>query len=281
MNSFEYCKPKSVKEAIQLLAEKPATSHLLNGGTDLVIRMRQQITEPERVVDIGGIEELKKISFSKEEGLFIGACVSLADMAHHPALVEHYQCLADAAEMVGSGQIRNVATMAGNLCNASPLADTATPALVLEAVMIAEGETGTREIPIKEFFKNVRVTALEKTEIVKGIYIPYHEKAVGSFQKGSRRKEVDLSTVCVSALRYGEKVNVAIGAVAPTPIRLPKVEAYLKGKKVTSSHMEEIMKLVEEAIAPIDDVRSTKEFRIHLAKTLVQRCLVQIGLAEV
>ncbi|NBG89250.1 FAD binding domain-containing protein [Isachenkonia alkalipeptolytica] len=277
MKSFEYFKVKTVAEAIDRLKENPDGSHILNGGTDLVLRMRENHLHPDRIIDIRGIEELKEIRFSKEEGLFVGACVPLGEMAHHKSVVEHYSLLADAAELVGSGQIRNVATMAGNLCNASPLADTATPALVLKAVMIVEGSNGEKEIPVNEFFKGVRRTALEKTDVVKGVRIPYEEGLQGSFQKASRRKDVDLSTVCASGVKIGDEYRFALGAVAPTPLRLPKVESFLKGKEINEDTIKQALDLIDDEISPIDDVRSTKEFRVHLAKTLVQRCLEQMA----
>ncbi len=276
MKSFEYFKVKTVAEAISRLRDNPDGSHILNGGTDLIIRMKENHLHPDRVIDIRGIEGFSDINFSEKEGLFIGACVTLGEMAHHKSVVEHYSLLADAAEMVGSGQIRNAATMTGNLCNASPLADTATPALVLNAVVIVEGLTGEKEIPVNEFFKGVRRTSLEKTDVVKGIRIPYEANLQGSFHKASRRKDVDLSTVCASGVKIGDEYRLALGAVAPTPIRLPQVEKFLRGKEINQNTIKQALDLIDEEISPIDDVRSTKEFRTHLAKVLVQRCLEQM-----
>lgn len=168
MRNFDYFKPKSLKEASNLLVEYGEGAHILNGGTDLVVRMRDEITTPDVVVDIKGIEELQKIHFD-QEGLFVGATVKLSDMIHYEPLAENYDFLLDGAKSIGSGQVRNVATMVGNNCNASPLADTSTPLLVLDANFVVYGPDGEREISIHDFFTGVRRTSLKIGEIVTGV----------------------------------------------------------------------------------------------------------------
>ena len=276
MKNFEYFKPETLEEASSLLVKYGENAHILNGGTDLIVRMRDEITAPDAVIDIKGIKELNRVDFDKEKGLFVGACVTLNEMIHNPNVKENYDILAKSAKTVGSAQVRNKATMIGNICNASPLADTATPLLALDAVVEIYSPKGEREVSIHDFFVWVRKTSLEHGEIVKGIRIPFYKDMDGVFQKLSRRKEVDLSTVCASVIRAGGEFRIALGSVAPTPIRVRKTEDLLKGKDLTDAFIEEIAEIASSETAPIDDVRASKEYRLEMVKVLVERGLKEI-----
>ncbi|WIV11693.1 xanthine dehydrogenase family protein subunit M [Proteiniborus sp. MB09-C3] len=276
MKSFEYFKPQSLKEASELLIKHGENSHILNGGTDLVVRMRENLTTPDVIVDIKGIKELHKISYDEKEGLFVGACVKLSDMAHNRAVVENYSFLADAAETVGSGQVRNLATMAGNNCNASPLADTSTPILALDAVVCIYGLNSEREVSIHDFFKGVRKTCLSHGEIVTGIKIPAYKDLKGVFIKNSRRKEVDLSTVCTTVAKVGNEIRIAMGAVAPTPIRAKEAEKLANGAELTDEMINKIADTAASEAKPIDDVRASREYRIEMVRVMVRRSLEQL-----
>nr|WP_272879078.1 xanthine dehydrogenase family protein subunit M [Clostridium sp. Cult2] len=272
---FEYFKPATLKEASELLIENGENAHILNGGTDLVVRMRDELTTPDVVVDIKGIKELETMRFD-EEGLFIGATVNLASMIEYEPVVKHYSFLREAAESIGSGQVRNLATMVGNICNASPLADTSTPLLVLDAKLIIYGAKGEKEISIHEFFKGVRETSLQLGDIVTGIKIPLHKNIYGVFMKRSRRKEVDLSTVCTTVLKIEDEIRIAMGAVAPTPIRAPMAEGFAKGKELNPEIIEEIANIAAREAKPIDDVRSSKEYRTEMIKIMVNRSIEKL-----
>lgn len=276
MKYFDYCKPESLKEANELLVSGGENAHILNGGTDLIVRMREKLTTPKVVVDIKGIKELHKLSYDEKEGLFVGACVKLSDMAHNKDVVEKYTFLADAAETVGSGQVRNLATMVGNNCNASPLADTSTPVLALDATVVIYGKEGEREVSIHDFFKGVRRTCLAHGEIVVGIKIPAYQDMKGIFTKNSRREEVDLSTVCTSVVKVGKEIRIAMGAVAPTPIRAKKAEEFAKGKELTDEVISEIVDLAASEARPIDDIRASKEYRLEMVRVMVRRSLEQL-----
>jgi len=276
MKSFEYFKPQTLKEASELLVTHGPNAHILNGGTDLVVRMRDRVTVPDAVVDIKGIKELHKINYDENEGLFVGACVKLSDMVHNRAVAENYSFLADAAESVGSGQVRNLATMVGNNCNASPLADTATPLLVLDAVVCIYGPNGEKEVSIHDFFKGVRKTCLELGEIVTGIKIPAYKDLKGVFMKNSRRKDVDLSTVCTSVAKIGNEIRIAMGAVAPTPIRAREAEKFANEKGLTDETIEKIAEIAASECKPIDDVRASKEYRIEMVRVMIRRSLEQL-----
>lgn len=276
MKSFEYFKPQTLKEASEILVKNGKDAHILNGGTDLIVRMRDNITTPKVVVDIKGIKELHKIEYDKDKGLSVGACVKLSDMAHNRDVIENYSFLADAAESVGSGQVRNLATMIGNNCNASPLADTSTPLLALDAKVIIYGPEGEREISIHDFFKGVRKTCLQPGEIVTSIRIPTYKNLKGVFSKNSRRKDVDLSTVCTTVVRIGDEIRIAMGAVAPTPIRAWAAEKEAKGLELTEENIKKLANIAASEAKPIDDVRASREYRIEMIKVMVARSLEKL-----
>lgn len=277
MRQFEYFKPKTLEEASQLLVQYGEEAGVLNGGTDLLVRIRDGIIRPKAVVDIKGIDGLKEISFDEEKGLTIGACVNLNAMTQYPVLLEKYRILAEAAHTVGSCQVRNRATMAGNITNASPLADTATPLLVLDAMVKVFGPQGEREVSIHDFFLWVRKTCLKAGEIVTAVRIPtYKENVIGNYQKHGRREAVDLSTVCAAVAEIGDQIRIALGAVAPTPIRAWKTEEFLKAKNLTEDVIAEAAEIALRETAPIGDIRASKEYREEIIKILVRRGLDSI-----
>lgn len=276
MKAFDYQRPKSLREASVFLGEGGKDTHILNGGTDLIIRMRERLTLPDVVVDIKGIPDLNKITYHEEKGLFIGACVNLNVLGAHEAVMTHYPYLSRAALSVGSVQVRNRATCVGNLCNASPLADTATPLLALNAVVLIYGPEGEKEIPLQEFFVHVRKTCLKPGELVWGIQVPPAAGGNGVFMKLSRRKEVDLSTVCATMLKTPGGWRIAYGAVAPTPRRLPLTEALLDSQPLSPALVSEAAALAASEVCPIDDNRSSKEYRLEMVQVLLKRSLQAI-----
>ena len=274
MKDFQYFKPKTLKEASELLIQFGDTASILNGGTDLIVRMHEGLSHPKVVIDIKGIEGLKEITFDKEKGLTIGACVNMKEMEKHPLLLEKFMVLAEASHSVGSCQVRNRATMVGNITNASPLADTATPLLTLDAYVQVYSLEGMREISIHDFFVFVRKTCLKTGDIVTGVRIPYYsENVFGHYQKHARRDAVDLSTVCASVVKADDTIRIALGSVAPTPVRARQTEAFLAGKELTPEVIEEAANIAVSEVNPITDIRATKEYRQEIVKVLVKRGL--------
>ncbi len=276
MKEFEYLRPETIEEAIALRCEHEGCSVLLNGGTDIVIQLRERLIAPEYVIDIKRIPGLNKITFNKDEGLFIGACVTMNEIGDNEDVKQFYPFLAKAAHSVGSKQIRNRATLVGNIVNASPLCDTGTPLYACDAKVCIVGKDGKREISIIEFITFVRKTVLKPDEIVTGIKVAYVEGTKGVFTKISRRKEVDLSTICGTVLKIGDSYRMAFGAVAPTPLRLPKTESLLNGKKLTTELIEEAAKSACTEISPISDIRASKEYRFDVVEVTVRRSLEQL-----
>lgn len=273
MREFEFLQPKSIAEAIAMRVEHGDRLVVYNGGTDIVIQLRDRLIAPDYVMDVKKIPGLHEITFSEKEGLFIGACVTMNEIGGNEAVRTHYPFLAEAALSVGSKQVRNRATSVGNIVNASPLCDTGTPLYAADAVMCLEGPNGKREVPIREFITFVRRTVLQKDEIVTGIKVPYDKDLHGIFTKVARRREVDLSTICATVARSGNEWKLAFGAVAPTPVRLPKTEELLRGKEITEALIDEAAKLARTEVSPIDDVRASKEYRLDVVEVIVRRSL--------
>ena len=273
MRPFEYFAPTSLEEAFALLRRFGPDARLLNGGTDVVIQLRDKLIAPKAVVDIKRIPGLDALAFSEEEGLTIGACVTTNALGNSPVVQERYPTLAKAALSLGSKQVRNRATCIGNIVNASPLADTSTPLLAHEAVVLARSDAGTREIPLEEFFVFVRKTSLQPGEIVTAIKIPYRPGCRGEFTKISRRREVDLSTICATILTTPAGWRVAYGAVAPTPVRLKKTEALLDAGPLTDALIEKAVDLARTEVSPIDDVRASKAYRLEVVGVVLARSL--------
>jgi len=276
LKEFEYLKPDSIKETISILSQFGEKAQILNGGTDLIVEMRDKIIQPEYLVDIKAIPQLNRITYNKQDGLNIGATVTLNEISNSKAVQTHYPILVKACKTVGSYQVRNRATLVGNICNASPAADTAPPLLVLEAKVNIIGPTGEKIVPINQFFTGVKKNILKKGEIVTSITIPpIKDKWTGVYLKQGRRKDVDLATVGVAVVCIRDEVRIALGAVAPVPVRAFKTEELLKGKIIDESLLEKAGKSALTEVSPISDVRSSQEYREEIIKVLVRRAILQ------
>jgi len=276
LRKFEYLKPDSIIETISILSQYGERAQILNGGTDLIVGIRDKINQPEYVVDIKAIPQLNKITYSEQDSLHIGATVTLNEISDSRVVKRNYPILAEACKTVGSYQVRNRATLVGNICNASPAADTTPPLLVLEAKVNIIGPTGEKIVPINEFFTGVKKNILKEGEIVTSITIPpIKGKWTGVYLKQGRRKDVDLATVGVAVVCIRDEIRIALGAVAPTPIRVFKTEELLKGKTIDESLLEKAGKSALTEVSPISDIRSSQEYREEIIKILVRRAILQ------
>jgi len=271
MNRFDYFAPKSLKEAVDYLHEKGDNTLILNGGTDLIVRIRDCHIHPDFVMDIKKIKGLDQITFDNGR-VMIGAAVTLNKLGLHEKIQKEYPFLAQAALSIGSKQVRHRATCIGNICNASPLADTATPLLALNASVHIYSRNGEKVVPLKDFFVFVRKTVLEFGDIVTGISFEEQE-VLGIFNKVSRRKEVDLSTVCSTVMKINDEYRISFGAVAPRPIRLFETEILLKGKTISGDLIKEACQLAGEEVKPIDDLRATAEYRREMVRVILKNAL--------
>ncbi len=277
---FEYYEPKTIKEAVELLAKYRGEAKILAGGTDLLVAMKQRVIEPKVIINIKRIRELRFIE-DRGDYLAIGATTTLREIEKNPVVKEKFPALLEAVKAMAGTQIRNMATIGGNLCNASPAADTAPPLIVYEAKVKIIGPRGERIVPVEKFFKWVKQTIMEPDELLTEIMIPYHPPNTGSAFIKIARVAMDLAKVNVAvALRVDDRnvvewVRIALGSVAPTPVRAPSVEKALTGKEFKLETVEEAAKLVVNDISPITDIRSTAEYRREVSKVIVRDALIR------
>lgn len=273
-----YFQPKTVSEAVSLLASYGEEAKILAGGTDLLALMRNRVLKPKCLIDITRIPGLDYISYQDEDGLRIGALATLRAVELSKVVKDKYLVLYEAAQQMGSTQVKNMGTVAGNLCRASPAADTAPPLLVLAAEVRIAGPTETRIVPLESFFIGPGQTVLKYYEMVTEIIVPRLPAGTGMAFLRATRVAADLAKVNVAAavtVKNGayEEARIALGGVAPTPIRARKAEEVLKGEKLGDGVVQEAAETAATEIRPIDDVRSTAEYRKELSKVLVRRAI--------
>ncbi len=276
---FEYHSPKSLGEAVELLERYGGEAVPLAGGTDLIVKMKQRLMEPKHVVNLKGIEGLDGIE-DGPDGMRIGALTKLRTLERSGLIRERLPVLHDAVRALGSVQVRNMATLGGNLCNASPCADTAVALLALDAVAHMAGPEGERSVPLEGFFEGPGLTVLGPGEILTGVQVPKPKPGTGTSFMKIGRTSLDIATVSVAAaLTLSDGVvdhcRVALGSVAPTPLRVPNVERFLVGKRLTEDVLNETAEMVSRTIRPITDIRGTAEYRREASKALTVDALTR------
>ena len=276
-NKFEYLRPSSIGAALDFVAKYGNEAAIFAGGTDLLIGMRAGEIKPRYVIDIRAIPGLSQIKY--ENGtLSLGAAVTWSALAKSEPIQQEFDIFVEAADVFGSPQIRNMATIGGNICSASPSCDMGPPLLVLDAKITAVSGKGERGIPVKEFFLGRRQSSLERGEILKEIQIGTPSKNMGTAFLKIRRSGVDIAIVNVAAAvtvrenRF-EDVRIALGGVAPKPMRALKAEEQLKGKACTDENVEKVAETASGETSPISDVRASAEYRMEVSKVLVRRAI--------
>ena len=276
---FKYLAPKTLKEACEMLEKYGEKAKVKAGGTDLLIKMSNRVITPEYIIGLKNIKELDYIEFDEKKGLRIGACTVLFDVLRNPIIKEKYPAVAYAASVTATNQVRNMATLIGNLCNAAPSADNAPTLLALGAKIVLYSLNGERVIPLEEFFKGPGLTALKPNEIVKEVIVPVPKENSGmAFLKASQRGKVDIAAVNVGVyltLNNGkiDDVNIFLGAVAPIPVRAKHAEEELKGKEPTDEVLYSAGKKATLDASPITDMRATREYRLVLVEVLTRRAV--------
>ena len=268
-----YHRPASLAEAWELHQATPGACYL-GGGTDVMVRIRQRSLRPTALISLSRIAELGGIE--PGEPTRIGALATVADVAAHPLVGERFPVLREAAELLGSQQIRNVASIGGNLCNASPCADSALPLLVLGARLRVWCPAGSREVAIEDFFVGPGKTCCQPGEILTSILLDAPlPGTVGCFMKKGRvRMDLSLASVAMLLQLDGTscvRARIAAGSVAPLPLRLRSAEALLEGRTVTPTLLAEVRAASEAAVSPITDVRTTADYRRQMVGVFVQR----------
>jgi len=271
-HQFEYIKPKTLDETIKILDDYGTEAQILAGGTDLIGSMRDELLEPEVLIDIKGIDGLAKIEF-KNNTLFIGALVTFNKIIESEIIQTKFPLIMEMAKTVASSGLRNRATLVGNICSAVPSCDSGPVLLVYEADVLVRSLMGERKIPISEWFVGPKKTALKKNEIVSGVVISFPKKKhSGCYVKLGRYKGEDLAQASVAILCFSENVfRISFGAVGPIPLRAKKIEDLINGNKLEDQLIEKAKKLVPEEISPITDIRSSEEYRTHMTKVMLER----------
>jgi len=279
MKSFEYFAPHTFKDAASLLLRYGSKAKLLAGGTDLNLRLERRVVDPGVVVDLKKIRALRGIKLNRQ-GLTIGALTLMDEIASSPSIKARYAIIADAAAVVGSIQTRNRATVGGNLCNASPAADTAPALMALAARARIASSRRQREVSLEEFFLGPGKTCLQPNELLKEIFIPSPALRSGSSFLRCTRTAMDIALVnCAVFLSLASKrevisdIRIALGAVAPTPVRAGPAETFLTGKIADRDAIEKAAELAAAGVSPIDDVRSTASYRREMVRVLTRRAL--------
>lgn len=276
LSKFDYVKPQTLEEALNYLEQNKGTK-VLAGGTDLVVMLRRNAEMPEHILDIKAIPEVKSMSYKPVQGLFIGAAITVNQVAEAEIIREKYTALAQAADSLASYQLRNRATLVGNICNASPGADLSGPLLAFDAKVHIASKNGERVVRISEFFTGVKKTVLAKDEIVIGVSLPDVADVSSVYLKQARIKGHDLGIVGVAARLTAEKAFCfAISAVAPTPIRLKELENIVNSQPLNTDLAELACEEVRKQIHPISDVRSSAEYRLHISGVLVKRAVTTL-----
>jgi CO/xanthine dehydrogenase FAD-binding subunit len=273
--SFEYFEPSTPEEAVAILAKYGDGAMLLAGGTDLFIKMKQGIIEPKCIVRV------LQPSFVEEtpDGFHIGAATKLRTIEKSHVMTAKFPALYEAIRLIGSVQIRCMATLGGNLCNASPAADTAPPLLVLRAKVKILGKHGTRIVPLNEFFVGPGKTVLSQAELLTEVHIPHpHERTGMAFIRLSRAS-MDIAKISIAVLLELDGNNrisaarIALGSVAPTPIMANESAELLKGSRATKDVLTKAAQRVADEIRPITDIRSTAEYRKEVAHVIARDAL--------
>jgi carbon-monoxide dehydrogenase medium subunit len=275
---FELALPESLDDCLRLLAQRGPETKLLAGGTDLLPQMKNSVVMPKRVIDLSGVARVKILECDAK-GLRIGAAVPARQVEQDPRVRNAYAAVAESAALLGSVQVRNLATVGGNICNAAPSADMAPPLVALEAQAVIAGPKGERRVPLSDFFTGVRKTVVGPDELLVEIFVPAPgPHSGGCYIRHTPRRELDIAVVGVASqvtMANGvcAKARISLAAVAPTPVRATAAEAALEGKPLTPELIERAADLAGQAAKPISDQRGSADFRRHLVRILTRRTL--------
>jgi CO/xanthine dehydrogenase FAD-binding subunit len=282
MRTFAYARPATLAEAIALLERHGAEARLLAGGTDLIIRLRDGTLRPSVVIDVKGVAELRPAIAEADGRVTIPATVTMSQIVADPRTRRWYPALVEAAAVVGSVQIRNRATLAGNVCNASPAADTAPPLLVYDATVVAAGPEGQRRIPLDEFFVRSGVTTLGPAELLTAIELPVPVRRTGSVHlRRTRRRGHDLAsvTLCCGVDEAGT-TRLAYGSVGPRPVLAIDQGGVLVDASAPHEARAAVLERMLGAASPsARSMRASPEYRLAMLRVLAERGLA-IALAR-
>jgi CO/xanthine dehydrogenase FAD-binding subunit len=281
LKAVDYAAPRTLAEAVALLAEMGERARILAGGTDVIVQLREGRRDFDLFLDIKHIPEVNELSYDPRQGLRLGAAVPCYRIYEHPEITKAYPGLIDATSLVGGIQIQSRASVGGNLCNASPAADTIPPLIIYEGVCHIAGPKGTRQIPVEQFCTAPGRTVLARGELLVRLDLPVPRRHHGAhYQRFIPRNEMDIAVVgagaavvldeskarCVSA-------RIALAAVAPTPLLVPNAGAALVDGTLSDALIDRAATLAQAAARPISDMRGDAAYRRHLVGVLTRRAL--------
>jgi aerobic carbon-monoxide dehydrogenase medium subunit len=277
VRTFEYLKPTAIGEARQFLDQYGEQAKVIAGGTDLMVQWKKKLISPGYFVSLRNIPELNFIDLNR--GLRIGSATTHRKLELSGEIGHAFPVISDAVKNLGSVQVRNSATIGGNICNAAPSADTAPPLLVLDTQVKIVGPAGERSVPITEFFTGPGRTVLQTGELVTEFSIPAPLARTGmAYWKQTRRKAMDLPILGVAALISFEEdlktckvARIGLGVAGPVPRRALKAEAFLEGKTVDEKVLDEAGRIASEEASPRTTIRGSEWYRRHMIRVLVKR----------
>ena len=274
---MQYLSPTTVEDAVQLLASRTGECRVLAGGTDLLVRLRSGMAEPDSVLDIKRIDELRRIT-REDGGWRIGAAISGAEMSENADLVSDWPGVVEAVGLIGSTQIQGRATMAGNLCNASPAADSVPALVAANAVARVAGPDGVRDVPVIDVPEGPGKTTLARDEFITSSFLPARPAQSGdAYLRFIPRTEMDIAvvgcavSVTLDAAGTCTAARVALGAVGPKVIAVKDAADILIGSTLDKATLDRMAEACSAAASPIDDKRGTADYRKHVAGVLARR----------
>jgi carbon-monoxide dehydrogenase medium subunit len=281
LKDFEYTAPRTLREAVASMVEKGAQARALAGGTDLIVQLRIKRLQPERIVDVKHIPELNELSYGPRKGLTIGAAVPCHRLYGDAEVVERYPGLIDSAAIIGGIQIQGRATFGGNLCNASPSADTIPSLIAYGATCEIAGPNGRRQVAVEDFCTAPGQSVLQLGELLVALRIPPVRKHSGAhYLRFIPRNEMDIAVVGAGAYvelanrkKEFKAVRIGLAAVAPTPLFARAASELLVGRPVSPEAIEEAAEAAKGIVRPISDMRGPADFRTHLVGVLTRRAL--------
>ena len=266
---FSYVRPRAHEELIELLATKEG-AQILAGGTDLLVDLRNGLKHPRTLIDVKSVEGYRDITWDPETGLSIGASATINDLLFHPEVRARFPLLVACATDLASHQIRNRATVAGNVVNASPCADMAPGLLCSHATAIVASRDGTKEVPFSEFFTGVKRTVLKPEEVLVRIQVPAEAAgASANYLKLKRIRGHDLGIVGVAVWKKDDDVRVGVSSSAPTPLVIDSLGGL--------GSIDDMVAEVGRTISPISDVRCSAEYRTHMVQVFARRLLQEVA----
>lgn len=279
MKSFDYARPGSFKEAVDLLAQHGDRARVLAGGTDLLVQLRAGVREAGVVVDVKEIPELNEIRYDSGSGLTLGAAVPCFRIYEHADIKQTYPGLVDVASLIGGTQIQGRASLGGNLCNSAPSADALPLLIALEATCRIDGSGGSRNVAVEDFCTGPGKNVLQPGELLVSLQIPAPKPHSGAhYLRFIPRNEMDIAVAGAGVsvvLSNGnvESARVALAAVAPTPLFVKEAGDALAGQPANAESVQRAAEAAKAAAKPITDMRGTVEYRKHLCEVLTRRAL--------